>query len=751
MCALDMLGQSMRAGWLGWVLCWGSFALAATTSRAPEDWVNQRIGTAAEGQTFPATGVPFGMTQWTPQTRAGETKCVAPYYAVDGRFQGFRATHFLSGSCTQDYGSMTLMPLSGSLLTDERERASAAAPGSETMTPYRYAVTLARYGIRAEMTGTARCGMLRFRYTKKAASWLLLESNARAGDGSVRIRPEAGEIEIVSPVRRLYAGSGKLAGISGYFVVQLDRPFHVGGTWSGKRLHESSLEQPADHGPAGAYLRLDMKPGDSLQVRVGSSFTSLDEARRNLRQEIPAWDFDAVVAQARAAWHESLSHVSIEGSAEQKRIFYTALYHAFLLPHIFSDADGSYPSFASGKQIATARGFTDYDDFSLWDTFRAEHPLLTILEPARDGDMVRSLIEKGEQGGFLPIYPAWNSYTSEMIGDHAGAVIADAYFKGIHGFDIERAYTLMRRNATQTPGRELYVDGRGRRALDSYLKLGYIPLEDGVPDAFHRNEQVSRTLEYAYDDFLVGRIAKALGRHDDAEMFAKRAQNYRNVIDASVGFARGRHADGSWVEPFDPGKPASWVTEGLPYQFTFFAPQDLPGLIHLLGGREVFVRKLDVLFAKGYYDHGNEPSHHIAYLYDFAGEPWKTQQHVHEILATQYHDRPAGLPGNDDCGQISAWYVLSSLGIYQVTPGVPRFSIGTPAFEGAVLHLPGGKTLEIEAHGTSQGRYYIRGATLNGVALTRPWLDYTEIMAGGMLRFEMSATPDRHWGVVGQP
>ena len=433
-------------------------------------------------------------------------------------------------------------------------------------------------------------------------------------------------------------------------------------------------------------------------------------------------------------------------TSPDRTIFYTALYHSMLLPRIFSDVSGTYPRFAGGQEIEKAVNYTYYGDFSLWDTFRALHPLLTIIEPKKDGEMVRSLVEMGKQGGFLPIYPAWNSYTSEMVGDHADAVIADAYVKGIGGFDIHQAYELMRKNAMETPSDPaLYIDGRGRRALGSYLKLGFIPLEDPVEHAFHRNEQVSRTLEYAYDDFLVGEVAQRLGMRTDADLFHKRAMNYRKVIDPATGFARGRHADGTWSSPFDPNGKYSYITEATPFQYTFFVPQDVPGLITLLGGPTAFVTKLDLLFQGGHYDQGNEPSHQIAYLYDFAGAAWKTQEHVRQVMITNYANRPDGLPGNDDAGQISAWYVMSALGFYQVTPGVPVYQIGTPHFDDVTIAFKGGNDFHIHAKGAEAGAFYIRSATLNGRALRRAYLTHSEIVAGGELTFEMSRTPNPAW------
>jgi predicted alpha-1,2-mannosidase len=706
-------------------------------AQVASDLVNPLVGTAADGQTFPAAGVPFAMTDWTPQTRDGETKCIAPYYAGDTRLQGFRGSHFMSGSCTQDYGSLTVMPVSGPLKLAAQARASGFTHADEQAHPYGYSVDLESYGIHADVTGTVRSGFMRFRYNRAGPAWLVIQTNNRpeVSTGGLHIDQATNEVSGENPAYRLYAGEGKPAGFSGYFVLEFDHPIHTPGYWD-------TVTGRATSNPArGAWLSFDLHPGEQLQVRIGTSFTSVDEARRNLHAEIPEWNFDQTEAAAKAAWEQILGSIAIAGHAPERHIFYTAMYHALLLPRTYSDQDGTYPRFASQYQTAQAHGFTYYDDFSLWDTFRALHPMLTILDPAREGDMIASLVAKGAEGGVLPIFPAWNSYTSEMVGDHADAAIADAYAKGVRNFDVAQAYQLMRRNASETPPPPEYEDGRGRRALDSYLKYGYIPLEDHVPFAFHKDEQVSRTLEYAYDDWLVSSMAAALGHPDDAARFAKQARNWQNVIDPAAGFARGRHADGSWVTPFNPGEHASWITEGLPFQYTFFVPQDIPGLVDALGGRSAFIAKLDTLFAKGYYEQGNEPSHHIAYLYDQVGAAAKTQQHVRAILDTQYADRPDGLPGNDDGGQMSAWYVMSALGFYPITPGVPQYAIGTPRFDDVTISIPNGRKLHILAKGAESGRFYIRSMRLNGSVLDRPYLLHTEVMGGGELVFEMSRQP----------
>ena len=718
-------------------------ACAAQRPASPADAVNPLVGTAKEGQTFPGVGVPFGMTMWTPATSTTEKKAVTAYYYKDPRITGFRGTHFMSGSAAQEFGSFQV--LAGTGIRTIAEASSAYSHQAEVSTPYRYEVDLPDLHVHTTMTGTARCGLMSFRFVQAGPAWISLENLARAGDGELTIDPVRGEITGRNAVRRLYQGAGKLAGFSGYAVVQFDRPVQVGGTWSGGATHPGQTRQEADAGPSGAWVSFNVSPGETVQARVGTSFISVDEARRNLHTELPAWDFPSVERASHEAWDRDLGRIEISAPETDRRVFYTALYHAFQVPRIVTDVSGTRPRFASGAPTRS-EGHEYYDDFSMWDIFRAQMPLLSILDPKREGEMIQSLVEKGTEGGFMPIFPMWNSYTSEMIGDHADAVIADAYMKGIRNFNVEKAYALMRQNAFDQPATvEQYKDGLGRRALDDYIRLGYIPLENGVPDAFHKREQVSRTLEYAYDDFALAQMAEALGKTGDAVALTKRTQNYRNVIDPETKFARGRHADGSWIVPFDPGKPASFVTEGLPFQYTFFVPQDMPGLIALEGGNAPFVARLDELFAKDYYDHGNEPSHAITYLYDYAGAAWKTQQHVSDIRAQWYQDRPDGLAGNDDAGQMSAWYVLSALGFYPVTPGIPAYEIGTPLLPSATLHLENGNTFRIRAENAGPQNIYIQSVTLNGRPLERFWIRHADILAGGQLTFRMGPQPNPHW------
>lgn len=703
--------------------------------------VDPMIGTANDGQTVPQVGMPFAMTGFTPETRSTEDKCIAPFYDKDKTITGFRASHWMSGSCTQDYGSVTLMPITGVLHTSAEDRASNFDKGEQVSSPAYYSVTLQKYRTKVEVTGGTRAGVLRITFPAGADATLVLQPNAKAGEGSVTLFPERGEIVGSNPAHRIYQGLGESAGFSGYFVIRFDKPLGEYGTWCDAANHAASTHQQDGCKHLGAYVALGKSSAArTVIVRVGTSFTSIDEARRNLDEEQANASFDDVLAKTQHTWEEMLHRIEVQGGAqEQRRTFYTALYHSLLLPRIASDADGSYNGFAQSGPQHMAHG-NYYDDYSMWDTFRALHPLLTIIDPAREQEMVQSLVLKGEQGTFLPIFPAWNNYTSEMIGDHAVAVIADAYVKGLRGFDVASAYRLILKNATVTPPEKQYKDGLGRRALQSYTKYGYIPLEDHVLDAFHKDEQVSRTLEYAYDDFLASRMAADLGHVDDAAMLAKRSGSWRNVIDPATNFARGRHADGTWVTPFDPAQPATYVTESDPWIYSFFVPQDVAGLIRATGGNASFVARLDGLFDKKLYDQGNEPSHHIAYLYDYAGDPARTQMRLHGAMKL-YGNGAAGLPGNDDAGQMSAWYVLGALGFYPVCPGVPSYAIGTPLFPKVTVHQPNGNSFTVQAEGVSADKFYIHAVTLNGKVFPGFLLSHENIVRGGTLHFEMTSVP----------
>jgi predicted alpha-1,2-mannosidase len=712
-------------------------------SKTPYSLVDPHIGTAHEGQTTPAVGEPFAMTNFIPETRSTEKKCIAPYYFADTSLTGFRASHWMSGSCTQDYGSVTLMPTTGDLHTTPETRATAFAHSDEISQPAFYSVKLPAYGETVEMTSGIRAGILRVTFSKAATANLIIEPNARMKDGWIKVDLTRHEITGYNPVYRIYQGNGKPAGFKGYFVIRFKDAATAAGTWcDAKTISDSELNGEGKCEHMGAYLRFNLPAARTLLFKTGTSFTSIDAARHNLETEIPVWDFDALRVKTTGVWNRALNEIAIQGGTPaQQRVFYTSLYHAMMLPRIVSDADGSYPRFAKGSVEKIAKG-NYYDDLSLWDIYRAQLPLLTLLQPDRDQEMMQSLVLKGQQGGYLPIFPSWNSYTSEMIGDHTGVVIADAYSKGLRNFDVASAWKLIRQNAFDTPPYDQYKDGLGRRALQSYTKYGYIPLEDPVAEAFHHGEQVSRTLEYSFDDAIISRLGAALGHNEDAATLAKRSGSWKNVIDPETKLARGRHADGSWVTPFVYDKWVGFITESNAYQYTFYVPHDVDGLIQTLGGNAAFIDKLDGLFAKNLYDPGNEPGHHIAYLYDEAGAPWKTQERIASLIAV-YNDTPEGLPGNDDAGQMSAWWIFSALGFYPVAPGIPEYWIGTPLFPSAALHLPNGKTFTVVAKNAGPKNIYIQSVELNGKPLVTPRIAHDAIVHGGTLTFTMGPQPKR--------
>jgi predicted alpha-1,2-mannosidase len=476
----------------------------------------------------------------------------------------------------------------------------------------------------------------------------------------------------------------------------------------------------------------------TVQVKIGTSFTSMEAARNNLEQEIYGWNFDQVRKTSEDVWNRTLSRVEVEGGSKADQVkFYTAFYHCFQLPRTASNVDGSYQGFAQDTIIHKAIGMVYYDDFSMWDTYRCLHPLLTILEPKRSLDMVKSLVLKAEQGGWMPIFPAWGNYTAAMIGDHVSTMISDAWAKGITDFDTQTAYKYMRQNAFDSPPMEEYLDGKGRRALKSYLQYGYIPQEDSVWQAFHKREQVSRTLEYAFDDFALAQFAKSLNKTEDYQTLMKRSQNYRNVFDTKTSYVRARYADGRWIEPFDPFSKASFICEGTPFQYTWYVPQDIPGLIGLMGGNDAFLKHLNTFFDGGYYWHGNETDQQAPYLFVLAGDPKTTQKWVRQIVAEEYGTGPGGLSGNEDAGQMSAWLVSSMMGFYPVCPGTNQWIIGVPMFKKITINLENGKKLILNAPENSSAKPLIQAIKWNGKNYANSWLNHEELMNGGVIDFKM--------------
>ena len=690
-------------------------------------------GSEEHGQTVPAVCVPHGMTLWTPQTRDTEEKCIAPYYYADTELQGFRASHWISGGCTQDYGSVSLAALDGKLRTSPLSRASRLDRSSEVARPDYYSVTLPDEGLRAEMTGLSRSGIFRFTYDTDGIGHLVVNPNTDEGAGWIEVDTVRHEIRGCNPVHRIYQGWGEPAGFSGWFVVSYPEDLDVvsAGVFRGDDVYEGSVR--ADGAPGiGGYISFIHKKDNPVTVRVGNSFTSLSGARLNLEKELRELDFCGVMDECAQIWDSHLGKIEVEGgSDEDKGKFYGSLYRASLLPRVVSDVDGSYVSFAgTGEVLKMEPGRDYYDDYSMWDTYRAEHPLITVLDPKRSADMMYSLVLKAQQGGWMPIFPCWGSYTAAMIGDHCAAAIADAAAKGVTDFPMEEAYSYLRKNAFESPAtRQEYVDGKGRRALESYLKYGYVPLEDGVEDAFHKKEQTSRTLEYAFDDFALSRLARQLGHNEDAEVLEKRSQNYRNVIDPELGYANGRYADGTWADSINPFTFNTFITEGAPCHYTWYVPHDPEGLIGMLGGKENVEAKLDSLFELKRYWHGNEPCHQIVYLYDAVGRPDKAAKWIRHIMDTEYRDIPGGLAGNDDAGQMSAWYVFSAMGFYPVCPGLPEYWLGEPLFDKVTVHTAPDAAFTIEKTG-SEGAPRLDGRPLDGYRLP-----HSALVSGSTLSF----------------
>ncbi|MCQ2183922.1 MAG: GH92 family glycosyl hydrolase [Bacteroidales bacterium] len=647
-----------------------------------QDAIDTRIGTDASdsptasifgaggevlGNTIPCVSEPFGMTFWTPQTGITQKKGISPYYYSAPEFLGFRASHWMSGSATQDYGSFYIIPGGTPCTLDH---------SSEQASPSYY--RLGSY----EMTGKSHSAIFRLVCDK-----IIIGVNNDCGEGFVSYDEDSHVVTGGNPVRRIYQGWGQSAGFSGWIFAEFDRK-----VVSCRKLDDSRLE-----------IKFEKGDGPVL-VKMGCSFKSIEGARNNLASEIPSWDFDSVRSDVEKTWNSRLGKIEIQGGREQDREhFYCSLWHASLLPRTVSDC---------GEPL-------DFDDFSLWDTFRALHPLLTILDPTLSGEMMQALVRKYEKGGWLPIFPAWGSYTSAMIGDHAVSVITDAYVKGIRNFDYRTAYKAMRKNAFETPCDSLYIDGRGRRALGTYIRYGYLPLEEPVKDAFHKGEQASRTLEYAYDDWCVSRMALRSGHIRDFFKLSRRAGNWKNVLDPVTGYPQGRHADGSLLSEDNSLKKPPPIPEGTPCHSVWFVPHDVKGLVRHLGRAE-FEARLDSMFTLRRYWHGNEPCHQVAYLYDYIGKPEKTRTVVKEILLSEYRNTPGGLSGNDDTGQMSAWYVFSSMGFYPVCPGSGEYALGVPAFESVTIHLENGRDFTISRSSDARGP-------------RRPFLKHRRILRGGRL------------------
>jgi predicted alpha-1,2-mannosidase len=744
-------------------------AAAATTGHAVD--VDPRIGTGGDGHTFPGATVPFGMIQLSPDTAMPDFKhaykWAAGYQYGDSSLLGFSHTHF-SGSGHSDLGDVLVMPIAGDV---KLEPGDAAKPGSgyrsrfshdsEVVQAGYYAVTLSDYNVRAELTAGRRIGWHRYTFPAGKPAHLLLDLRPSIYDYPGKVLWSHLRVHDDGTVTGCRTTRGWAPGRELCFAMRFSQPLASRTLYSREtdvpyKGFKGPGYQPEDHDALSGRALVGVFDFGTLKqplgVKVAISPVSEANAVANLDAEGKGWDFDARRAEARADWDKALASIDIDAPKQDRTSFYTSLYHALLSPTLSMDVNGQFrgPDGAVHEAVDKNGKFEFHSTWSLWDVYRAQQPLVVLLMPERSTDFIRSLIAARETSPFaiLPVWAYQGLETWCMIGYHAVPVIADAYIKGVRGFDAEAGLEAMVASATYAP----------YGGLGEYMKLGYVPI-DKEP------EGASKTLEYAYDDWSLAQMAKAMGKQDIAATFDKRAGNWRNAYDPKTGFMRARKTDGAFREPFDPDAAGYGTdyTEGNAWQYSWYVPQDVAALVKAMGGDQAFVTKLDSVFdAKvdparfahveditgliGWYAHGNEPSHHLAYLYDYAGAPWQTQKRLKQIMDSQYAARPDGLAGNDDLGQMSAWYIFTALGFYPVTPASDEYAIGRPFVKRATLHLSNGKTFTVSAAPLDDKHPYVGSVTLNGKPLDRVFLRHGEIVAGGELHFTMQAEPNRAWG-----
>jgi predicted alpha-1,2-mannosidase len=642
-----------------------------------------------------------------------------------------------------DYGYVTLMPGIGNISPTVEYRRLPFSHRDEVSTPYYYSVTMGAdpaHRIMAEITATDHCAYMRFRFPAESKGSVLVEATRAGTVGYVAVDAHRKEIYGYNPDRMdAHLSNVKLPNFKGYFVARFRQPFRHKGVYQGVLPVADRDEVTGD--AVGAFAQFDTKANPVVEVQVGTSFISIEQARANLDAELPAWEFESKRDELKRKWNSKLSIVAIEGAPDyQRHIFYTGLYHALLYPRLFSENGRYYSAF--DDRIHSGESYTD---FSIWDTFRAENSLLTLLAPERIDGMINALLQNYKEGGWLPKWPN-PSYTNIMIGTHADSLIAEAVAKGFKGFDYQLAYEAVYKDANTPPDgdttrrwldREPGVPYEARAGLTYAKKLGYIPA-DKV------SESASSTLEETYDDYAAAQVAKAVGKSDDYEILMQRSRNYRNLFNPARGFMQARNSDGSWA-----AADVGW-TEGDQWVYLFSPLHDIPGVIALLGGKDAFNAQLDRHFGGHHNQHDNEPSHHYGYLYDFGGQPWKTQALVRQIARDAYSNTPTGVLGNEDCGQMSAWYIFTALGFYPVNPASAQYMIGSPLFTRATLNLPNGKRFEISAANNSAANAYIQSARLNGAPLVDPVITYEQLQAGGKLEFVMGPKPSK-WASAWQP
>ncbi len=696
-------------------------------------YVDPFIGAADNGHTFPGACRPFGMIQTSPVTGAVGWRYCSEYMYADSIIWGFTQTH-LNGTGCMDLGDILVMPFTG-----ERHRTwdayrSSFSKTSENATPGYYTVTLDQAKVKVELTATTHAALHRYTYEQADSASILIDLQHGPAWNEKQYHSQVNSCEVNWENDSTLTGhvNNKVwVDQDYYFVMQFSRPvidhfeLPMAETEKGKRLVAS----------------FNIQPGEEVLMKVALSTTGVEGAKANMAAEVPGWDFEGIRTAAKADWNSYLSRIEVEGTDEEKTNFYTSFYHALIQPNEISDVDGRYRNAADSVVNATGGKF--YSTFSLWDTYRAAHPFYTLMVPERVDGFINSLVDQAEVQGYLPIWGLWGKENFCMVANHGVSVVAEAYAKGFRGFDAERAFKAIKQ--TQTVSHPL------KSNWENYMKYGYFPTD--LTEA----ESVSSTLESVYDDYAAADMAKRMGKTEDAAYFARRADFYKNLFDSSTQFMRPKKSDGTWKSPFNPSQighaesVGGDYTEGNAWQYTWHVQHDVPGLIALFGGEEPFLNKLDSLFTLklettqadvtgliGQYAHGNEPSHHVTYLYALAGRPERTQELIREIFDTQYSPKPNGLCGNDDCGQMSAWYMFSAMGFYPVNPVSGEYVFGAPQLPEFVLHLADGKTFTIKAEGLSEANKYVKSITLNGEPYTKNFISHADIVKGGTLVYQMT-------------
>jgi predicted alpha-1,2-mannosidase len=738
-------------------------AASAVAGTAPVLLINPLMGTDStrefsHGNEYPAIALPFPMNTWAPYTEPQRDSFFYQYNS--DKIRGIRQTHQPS-PWIADYAQFSLMPVSGKLVVSDKDRASGFRHENEVVQPSYYGVQLDTWNAKAEVTPTERAARFRFTFNGKGDSYVILDAFDKGA--SVQIIPK--ENKIIGSVR-YHCGDVPNIYSSNYFVIVFDRPFTAHGVWTSAQDIRANVDSLSADKQLGAYLQFKTGWSKVVGCRVASSFISLEQAQLNLDQEIGNADFDTIRSRAEARWNEMLGRAKVEGgSDEQQRTFYSCLYRCILFPHKFYEKDGQGKSVYFSPYDGKVHDGVLYTDSGFWDTFRAAQPLYNLLYPEVNAEVLQGVVNAAAQSGWLP---AWASpgHRECMVGNNSFSLLADGWVKGIHSFDANQAVDEMIHDANNSGP----ISTIGRDGTKYFQSLGYLPYSPVQGEtSFH--EATAKTLEFAYDDYCLAKLANSIGRKADARLFAQRAMNWTNVFDAKIGFVRERKEDGSWVEPFYPNQWGGGFTEGCSWHWTWCVFHDIPGLMDLMGGRQAFADKLDAVFTAptdvrpgtyggmihemtemvaadmGQYAHGNEPIQHMLYLYDYAGQPWKAQSRVRWAMGKLYTPTPDGYCGDEDNGQTSAWYVFSALGFYPVCPGDDNYLIGVPLFDRTTITTGQGKTFVITAHNNGPLKPYIDSATLNGEAFNRTYLNHDELLRGGELGFHMTSAPNYKWAV----